>query len=70
MQELGHSLWGRSERRVTVVEEGGLRVLWKLIAVGADVGRWFKERRRVQRWGAEQPSLPGDRHLGFLTMEQ
>lgn len=70
MQELDHSLWGSHERRVAVVEEGGLRVPWKLIAVGAGVGRWFKQRERVQRWRAEQPSPPGDQHLGFLTMEQ
>lgn len=69
MQELGHSLWGSSRGRGAVVEEGGLKIPWKFIVVGVDVGRWFKQRWGVQRRRAEQPSLPGDHRLGFLTME-
>lgn len=52
------------------MEEGGVKVPWRLIAVGGGVGRWFKQRRMVQRCRAEQPPLPGAQHLGLLTMEQ
>lgn len=43
MQELGHSLWG-SSKGGGAVEEGGLKVPWKFIVAGVDVGRWFKQR--------------------------
>jgi len=39
VQELGSREGGGA-----VVEEGGLSQPWQLVAVGMDVGRWFKQR--------------------------